>query len=58
MSTTQKSALKEALTEILSCALEPNSEIQRLAEERKKALEMTEGISIKVFSIDIIIIYL
>ena len=39
----QKPALKNAITQILSCALQPHSDIQRLTEERKKALEMTEG---------------
>ncbi|XP_044256182.1 uncharacterized protein LOC123006080 [Tribolium madens] len=38
----QKPALKNAIAQILSCALQPHSDIQRLTEERKKALEMTE----------------
>lgn len=47
---TQKPALKNAITQILSCALQPHSDIQRLTEERKKALEMTEGKQFKVCS--------
>lgn len=37
-----KPELKNAIVQILSCALQPNSDIQRITEERKKALEMTE----------------
>lgn len=42
MSLKQRTALKDAVTQILSCALQPDNEIQRLAEERKKALEMID----------------
>lgn len=37
-----KPELKNAIVQILSCALQPHSDIQRITEERKKALEMTE----------------
>ncbi|KAJ8970023.1 hypothetical protein NQ314_001452 [Rhamnusium bicolor] len=40
---TENKALYDAVTCVLSCALQADSEIQRLAEERKKALEMVDG---------------
>lgn len=37
-------ALKQAILEIISCMLSPNSDIRKLAEERKKAVELVESI--------------
>ncbi|KAJ8976554.1 hypothetical protein NQ317_014207 [Molorchus minor] len=39
---TENKAFYDAVTCVLSCALQADSEIQRLAEERKKALEMVD----------------
>lgn len=36
-------ALKSAVLEIISCMLSDSAEIRKIAEERNKALEMTEG---------------
>lgn len=36
-------ALKDAIIQSLSCMLSSNSDIRKLAEERNKALEVTEG---------------
>ncbi|XP_018331557.1 importin-9 isoform X2 [Agrilus planipennis] len=44
-------ALKTALLEILSCMLSPDAELRRLAEERNKALEVTEEYGIYLLEI-------
>lgn len=36
-------ALKDAILETLSCMLSVNSDLRKVAEERNKALEVTEG---------------
>lgn len=36
-------ALKDAILETLSCMLSGNNELRKIAEERKKALEVAEG---------------
>lgn len=41
--TTENRPFYDAVTCVLSCALQADSEIQRLAEERIKALEMVDG---------------
>ncbi|KAF5285289.1 hypothetical protein FQR65_LT13279 [Abscondita terminalis] len=44
-------ALKDALLEIISCMLSPNTDLRGVAEERKKALEVTEEYAIHLADI-------
>lgn len=44
-------ALRNALLEIISCMLSPNSEDRRIAEERKKALEVTDEYALHLLEI-------